>query len=82
MAELQRLLLEAERPNVQNHLAQHLSKLTTELDNFKLLAASEAPQKQVAPPSIPVQSIDKTNFTPLTKYAWDQEGAKIKYNHF
>ena len=22
--------------------------------------------------------VDKTKFTPLTKYAWDQEGTKVK----
>ena len=80
--EFKRLLLEAERPNVQNFLSKHISSLKTQLDNLASVSKSEEPVKQSPPPvaasSTGKQEIDKTKYIPLTKYAWDQEGPKVK----
>ena len=79
--ELKKLLLDAERPHVQDFLAKHISALKTELDQLSSLKINQEPQKQAppAPVSAPSKDIDKTSFQPLTKYAWDQDGPKVKY---
>ena len=70
MQELQRLLLDAERPNVQNHLAQHISKLKTELDHLQSVQQPSQPQKQAPPVVVVAKEENKINYQPLTKYAW------------
>lgn len=50
--ELKTLLLDSERPNIQNHLSQHLSKLKTELDNLNSTKLSELPKPQAVPVSV------------------------------
>lgn len=69
IAELKLLTLESERPNIQNHLAQLLSKLKTELEKL------QSAQVKVTPIPVavtPVKEEDKINYIALTKYAWDQ----------
>lgn len=80
--ELQQFMLQAERPNVQGHLAQLLSKLRTELEQLNIAKPiPEAPPKTVPPPVVPQapKEQDLTKYTSLTKYSWDQEGSKVKY---
>jgi hypothetical protein len=80
ISELKKLLLDAERPNVQNLLTQHISKLKTDYDNLNAVKVSELPKKTEAPPSQPKAGEKVINYQPLTKYAWDQEGSKVKYH--
>ena len=42
IAELKRLTLEAERPNIQNHLAQLLSKLKSEAEQLTAAQAAQS----------------------------------------
>jgi hypothetical protein len=46
IAELKQLTLEAERPRIQNHLAQLLSQLKTELEQLQSVNISQVPVKQ------------------------------------
>lgn len=79
--EFQKLLLDAERPNVQNYLAKHISSLKTKLEELISIKIEQEPKKTEAPvpPPSTDKIIDKSTFIPLTKYGWDQEGAKVRY---
>ncbi|MCB0369011.1 MAG: hypothetical protein KDD45_06040, partial [Bdellovibrionales bacterium] len=83
IAELKRLSLDAERINVQTILAQQISKLKTKLDQLIMIKQTEAPKKQDPPPAQTApKTEDKLSYQSLTKYAWDQEGSKVKYFRF
>ena len=45
--------MDAERPSVQNHLAQHISKLKTELDHLQSAQQTQQPQPQTPPQVTP-----------------------------
>lgn len=78
--QLKKLLLDSERTNVQNYLAQQVSKLKTELDTLNATKVSEVPKKkEVYHVPSEVKEIDKSSFLPMNKYGWDQEGKKVKY---
>jgi hypothetical protein len=79
IAELKQLSLQAESPRIQNHLAQLLSQFKTELEQLQsAINTSEPPKKQPVPVA-PIEPVtDTLKYTSLTKYAWDQEGSKVK----
>jgi cell shape-determining protein MreC len=79
IAELKLLTLQAESPRIQNHLAQLLSQFKTELEQLQsAFNSSPEPKKQPAPTPIVNPASDLLKYTSLTKYAWDQEGSKVK----
>lgn len=77
IAELKQLTLQAERPRIEKHLAQLLSQLKTELEQLQSIKKTEAPIKQEVPKE--PANTSNINYTSLTKYAYDQEGNKVKY---
>lgn len=79
IAELKQLSLQAESPRIQNHLAQLLSQFKTELEQLQsTFNTSQSPKKQ-QPPVVNNEPLNDTlKYISLTKYAWDQEGKKVK----
>lgn len=79
IAELKQLSLQAESPRIQEHLADLLSKYKTELEKLQsAINTSPSPQKQTVPVVSNNPTEDILKYASLTKYAWDQEGSKVK----
>lgn len=79
IAELKQLSLQAESPRIQEHLADLLSKYKTELEKLQsAINTSHSPQKQTVPVATNNSTDDILKYISLTKYAWDQEGTKVK----
>jgi hypothetical protein len=79
IAELKQLSLQAESPRIQNHLAQLLSQFKTEIEQLQsAINSNPSPKKQPVPVTTTEPVNDPLKYTSLTKYAWDQEGVKVK----
>lgn len=76
IAELKQLTLQAERPRIEKHLAQLLSQLKTELEQLQSIKNTQVPVKQEVPKE--PANTGSVNYSSLTKYAYAQEGNKVK----
>eukprot|EP00742_Colponemidia_sp_Colp-10_P007233 GILJ01007773.1.p1 GENE.GILJ01007773.1~~GILJ01007773.1.p1 ORF type:complete len:230 (+),score=45.23 GILJ01007773.1:31-690(+) len=79
IAELRELLAAAKRPNVQNYITSRISILEKQLQE-RSAAATAAATTQSVPAPLQTTAAPRTTevFTPISNYAWDQQGKNVK----